>query len=242
MRAAAPGRVDRPAASSVRSRRLVDRRLAEAGVPGGQPARDRHPVALVGVSARLAAARLQVDLQVAGRLRQALARAPSGLVTASPGPSASCTGTARRSAARRACAAPRRRCGRRDRSWTLTKRMIPCGSTMKVARSGTPSRCEDPRALGQLALRVREHRERQVLQVVMAVAPREVHELRVGAHPEQLGVAVGEVAGPLPNSGDLGRAHEREVHRPEEVDLPLAGSVKVERRGRGVSTMATWVR
>ena len=39
---------------------------------------------------------------------------------------------------------------------------------------------------------------------------------------EQLRVAVGELLIQLAERGDFGGAHEGEVHRPEEVDLPLA--------------------
>jgi hypothetical protein len=46
--------------------------------------------------------------------------------------------------------------------------------------------------------------------------------VRVRAGAEHLGVAVLEVAVALAELGDLGRADEREVHRPEEHDLPLA--------------------
>ena len=55
------------------------------------------------------------------------------------------------------------------RSVTYTKRMTPCGSTMKVARCATPaSGSRMPSAVRELALDVREHRERQVLQLVLA--------------------------------------------------------------------------
>ena len=60
-------------------------------------------------------------------------------LAASLGLSASCRGRARRSAGRRARAAPLAGCGRRSMSLTETKRMMPCGSTMKVARFATPS-------------------------------------------------------------------------------------------------------
>src|SRR3954470_132980 len=81
---------------------------------------------------------------------------------------------------------------------------------------------EDAELGAQLALDVGQHRERQVTQVVVVDAPGVVDELAVGRSAENLGVAVGELAVQLAESGDLGRAHEGEVLRPEEHDQPLA--------------------
>src|SRR5262249_51219302 len=53
--------------------------------------------------------------------------------------------------------------------------------------------------------------------------PREVDIVGVGADAEDLGAALAEFGRPPAELGDLGRTHEREVHRPEEDDLPLAG-------------------
>ena len=104
-------------------------------------------------------------------------RRPSGCLR----PSASCRGRARRSAARRARAALPADCGRPSRSLTDTKRMMPSGSTMKVARSATPSSLSRmPSAVRQLALDVGQHRERQAFEVGMVLAPGEVDELAVG--------------------------------------------------------------
>ena len=56
---------------------------------------------------------------------------------------------------------------------------------MKVARSATPSFLSRmPSAVDELALDVGEHRERQVLQVGVVLAPGEVHELAVGRDAE----------------------------------------------------------
>ena len=51
--------------------------------------------------------------------------------------------------------------------------------------------------------------------------------MRVGAGAEQLGVARGEVGGAAAELGDLRRADEGEVHRPEEHHAPLAGVARV---------------
>jgi hypothetical protein len=102
--------------------------------------------------------------------------------------------------------------------------MVPSGSTTKVTRSGTPSvAVEHAERRGQLALGVGQHRDRQVAQVVVVEAPVEVHELAVGGHAVEHRVAVLELAVQLAEGGDLGRADEGEVLRPEEDDLPLAG-------------------
>jgi hypothetical protein len=74
----------------------------------------------------------------------------------------------------------------------------------------------------QLALRVGHHRERQVPQVLVIITPREVDEVRVGADPQHLRVAVLEVAVAAAELRDLRRAHEREVHGPQERHRPLA--------------------
>ena len=95
---------------------------------------------------------------------------------------------------------------------------------MNVARCATPaSGSRTPSAVDELALDVRQHRERQVAQVLVALAPGEVHELRVGADAVELRVAVAELLVELAEGRDLGRADEGEVLRPEEEDLPLAG-------------------
>jgi hypothetical protein len=74
----------------------------------------------------------------------------------------------------------------------------------------------------QVALGVCKHGKWELAEVRMVVAPGQVHVVRVGAGPEHLRVALGKL-GILPSElGDLGRANEREVHRPEEDDLPFA--------------------
>src|SRR5262245_47234359 len=74
----------------------------------------------------------------------------------------------------------------------------------------------------ELALRIRDHRERQVAQRGLVGPPREVNVVRVRADTEHLGPAGPELGRPPPELRDLGRTDEREIHRPEEDDLPLA--------------------
>src|SRR5436189_99438 len=66
-----------------------------------------------------------------------------------------------------------------------------------------------------------------VAAAVPVLAPGDVDELVVDAGAQHLRVTVLEVAVALPERGDLRRADEREVLRPEEDDLPLAGVVVV---------------
>src|SRR5262245_28637853 len=56
----------------------------------------------------------------------------------------------------------------------------------------------------------------------MVVAPCQVNELRVRACAQNLRVAVGEVFVTLAELGDLRRADESEIHRPEKDYLPPA--------------------
>ena len=56
----------------------------------------------------------------------------------------------------------------------------------------------------------------------LVAPPRVVHVLAVDGDAEQLRVARLEFLLELAEGGDLGRAHEGEVLRPEEHDLPLA--------------------
>lgn len=56
----------------------------------------------------------------------------------------------------------------------------------------------------------------------MMVAPRQVHELRVDAAAQDLGIAVLEFLVQFAERGDLGRSYEGEVFRPEEEDSPFA--------------------
>src|SRR5512134_1345946 len=86
----------------------------------------------------------------------------------------------------------------------------------------------------ELALDIGEHREREVLQVRMLAAPREVDELAVGRGAVDHRVAVVELAVQLAERRDLGRAHEGEVLRPEEDQLPLAGVGPVGDAGEGL--------
>src|SRR5579863_807980 len=91
-------------------------------------------------------------------------------------------------------------------------------------------RVEDPECACELALDVREHGERQVLQLLLLAPPRQVHELAVDAGAEQLRVTRAELLLELAEGGDLGGADEGEVLRPEEYDLPLAGEALVGER------------
>ena len=93
---------------------------------------------------------------------------------------------------------------------------------MNVARFATPSSSSTPSAELSLALDVGEHRERQLLEVLVVLAPREVHELAVDRGAEHLRVAIRELAVLAAELRDLGRADEREVLRPEEHHEPLA--------------------
>src|SRR6185312_2374235 len=100
------------------------------------------------------------------------------------------------------------------------------------------TRIEDAEAAGELTLDVREHGERQVLQLVLRLAPCQVYELTVDAHPENLRIARLELAIELAEGGDFRRAHEGEVLRPEEHDLPLAGEAVVGEGLEGVVQIA----
>jgi hypothetical protein len=75
----------------------------------------------------------------------------------------------------------------------------------------------------QLALRIGQHGEGDVLQGRVRLTPGEVHVMRIRARAEHLRVARGELGVGPPELGDLGRADEREVHRPEEEHQPFAG-------------------
>src|SRR5579859_2485693 len=82
---------------------------------------------------------------------------------------------------------------------------------------------ENSEAAGKLALDVGEHRERQVLQLLLLVPPGEVHVLAVDADAEQLGIARLEFLVEPAESGDLGGTHEGEILGPEEHHQPPAG-------------------
>src|SRR5580658_3973857 len=97
-------------------------------------------------------------------------------------------------------------------------------------------RVENAERRRQLALQVREHRERQVLELLLVAPPGEMHELAVDADTEQLCIAGAELTLELAERGDLGGAYEGEVLGPEEQHLPLAGRAVIgeglERRAR----------
>ena len=69
---------------------------------------------------------------------------------------------------------------------------------------------------------VREHRERNFLQLWVSCAPVEVSELVIGGAAKDLGIAVLELLVQLAKGSDLGRADEGEVLRVEKDHLPLA--------------------
>src|SRR5262249_4082070 len=81
---------------------------------------------------------------------------------------------------------------------------------------------EDAELGGQLALDVGEHREGEIPQLFLFAAPGQVHELAVDAHAEDLRITSLELLVQLAEGGNLGRAYEGEVLRPEEHDAPLA--------------------
>src|SRR5665213_526773 len=84
---------------------------------------------------------------------------------------------------------------------------------------------ENTQGVAELALDVRQHRKRQIAQLFLFLAPRQVHVLVVGADAEHLRAAVAELAIELAESRNLGRAHEGEILGPEKHDLPFAGLV-----------------
>src|SRR5690606_18937973 len=72
----------------------------------------------------------------------------------------------------------------------------------------------------------------------MLVAPGQVDVVGVGAGAEELSVAIGEVLVAPAELGELGRADEREVHGPEEDDLPLARMALVAELGELLAALA----
>src|SRR5579864_4445753 len=97
------------------------------------------------------------------------------------------------------------------------------GGALGDARFGV----ENAEAPGELALDVREHRERQVLQLLLFIPPGEVHVLAVDADAEQLRIARLELPVEPAEGGDLGGTDEREILGQEQHHLPLAGEALV---------------
>src|ERR1700728_3923070 len=91
-------------------------------------------------------------------------------------------------------------------------------------------RIEDAERTGQLALDVRQHRERELPELLLVAPPGEVHVLAVDAGAEQLRIARAKLLLEVPEGGDLGRAYEGEVLWPEEHHLPLAGKALMAER------------
>src|ERR1700685_3866631 len=77
-------------------------------------------------------------------------------------------------------------------------------------------RVENAERSAELTLDVREHRERQVAQLLLVLAPRQVHILIVGADTEQLRATVRKLAIELAEGRDLRRTYKSEVLWPEE--------------------------
>ena len=80
---------------------------------------------------------------------------------------------------------------------------------------------QDAEGVAQRMADIGEHREGQVVQLFLVDAPGVMHELAVGAAAEDDRVTIGEFAVQLAEGGNLGRADEGEILRPEEIDLPL---------------------
>ena len=57
----------------------------------------------------------------------------------------------------------------------------------------------------------------------MMLAPRHVNKLGIRAASDHLRVAIRKLAIQLAEAGDFRWTNKREIFRPEEVDLPLAG-------------------
>src|SRR5690625_5627565 len=74
----------------------------------------------------------------------------------------------------------------------------------------------------QLALEVGQHGNLEILEVFMALAPRKVNKLRVGACSQNLAIAIGKFTGQVAESVDCGRADKGEVLGIERHQLPLA--------------------
>ena len=100
---------------------------------------------------------------------------------------------------------------------------------------------EDAERLGQLRAIVRDPGEIGIGELLVGAAPGEVDVGGVGRGADQDGVAVREILRELAIAGDLGRADEGEVLRPEEQDLPLAvGLGEVDRLPAGSASTPCW--
>ena len=105
--------------------------------------------------------------------------------------------------------------------------MTLSGSTRNVARWATPAFSSMMPSWPVSSRLVGEHRERQILQVRMMIAPGVVNEFAVGGAAEDLAIAILEFFVRFTEGSDLGRADEGEILRPEKVQLPLASVVLV---------------
>src|SRR4029077_20107989 len=79
---------------------------------------------------------------------------------------------------------------------------------------------EDAERSAQLALDVGEPGEGDLAEILAALQPGEMDEVAVGREPEQLRVAIGELAVQLVEADDLGRADEGEILWPREQHQP----------------------
>src|SRR4029450_1877040 len=77
-------------------------------------------------------------------------------------------------------------------------------------------RVQDAERARELALDVRQHRERQRAQLFLVLAPGKMHEFRVDADAQHLRIAVGEFLVELSERRNLGGAYESEILGPEE--------------------------
>ena len=110
----------------------------------------------------------------------------------------------------------------------------PANHALRVDDERRPQRdavfVKDAERARELALRVREHRERNLREVRMLLPPREVDVVRVDAQPQHLRVAVAKLFVLPRELGNFGGADEREVHRPREKDEPLSLMALVRER------------
>src|SRR5213082_1860639 len=86
-------------------------------------------------------------------------------------------------------------------------------------------RIEDSQRSGELALDVREHREGQILELLLLAPPGEVHVLVVDAGAQQLRIARAELLLEPAEGGDLGGAHEGEVLGQKNTTRHLPGKL-----------------
>jgi len=94
---------------------------------------------------------------------------------------------------------------------------------------------EDAKLSAEIALDVGQHREGQVLQIGMMRAPCVMNKFGIGTTAQDLSIAIGEFLVELAKCRNFGGANKGEVFRPEEINLPLAGVVRL---GDGLEFLA----